>query len=234
MAVDNINALSDEVIERRALEPPKRADAKRRQSTADNDPLTKADCRAAYNLLAGWDARDRRGRVHRLFLQEGTEGEICARHAMGRLLRRLANSPLDDELAAILILLAGHFDGKIGYRNVSNLGLYKSKLPRVALAAERRLRFEVDLLTDVQQRSGLTRVKKAWLQLRSKFQGLISRPPVKLMAITGDSGTLLRALSGRLAHRLRRSKSISWGPPDSEQLASISGSNLHQSAEDGP
>jgi hypothetical protein len=177
MAVENIDALSDEVIERRAFEAPERTDAKRREMSMESDPLVRADYRAAHNLLVGSNVRDRRGLVHKQFLQEGTEGEICARHALGRVLRRLANSRLDSELAAILILLAGHFDGKIGHRNEANDSLYKSKWPMVALAAERRVRFEDHPLTDAQKRISLAQVKNAWLQARSMFLRFARRWP---------------------------------------------------------
>jgi hypothetical protein len=142
MPVENIDALSDEVIERRALKVLQRAELTRRRRETDNDPLTKADYRAAYNLLVGWCATDSRGLIRRHFLLEGTEAEMCARLAMGRALRRLSRSGLDSEMATLLVLLAGHFDGKIGYATVPDFGLYKSKWPTSELAARRRLRFD--------------------------------------------------------------------------------------------
>jgi len=171
MAVENIDALSDEVIERRAFEASLgHADARRHQLSTEGDSFVKADYRVAYNLLVGSNVRDRRGLVRKQFLQEGTEGEICARHAMARVLRRLANSPLDAELAAIIILLAGHFDGKIGHRSASKDGLHKSKSPVVSLAAERRLRFEDRLPTDPQGGISLAGVKNVWLKVRAMFR----------------------------------------------------------------
>jgi hypothetical protein len=167
MAVVNIDALSDEVVARQAFEAQEPADARRRQLSAESATLVKADYRAAYNLLVGSNVGDRRGLVHKQFLREGTEGEICARHAMGRVLRRLANSPLDTELAAILILLAGHFDGKIGYRNDSNSGR-----PSAGLVVERRLRFENHLRADVRERFGRARVNNAVMRVRWMFQRL--------------------------------------------------------------
>ena len=170
MAVENIEALSDEVIERRALEVLERAAAKRRQLSTDCAYI-KADQRVAHALLVGWNVENERV-VDRQFLEEGTEGEICARYAMGRVLRHLANSTLDAELATILILLAGHFDGKTGYRTVLNAGPHKSKLPPHKLIAERRLKFERRAPVDTRSRYSLAWIKKAWLQFRSMFQRL--------------------------------------------------------------
>jgi hypothetical protein len=152
MPVENIDALSDEVIERRALKVLQRADASRRRLPTDCDPLTRADYRAAYNLLVGSNVPDHRGLTHRRFLEEGTEGEICARQAMGRMLRRLARSRIDDEEASILVLLAAHFDGKTGYGTVPDGDRHKAKWPIMELAAERRLKFEGQAPTGIPHR----------------------------------------------------------------------------------
>jgi hypothetical protein len=165
MAVENIDDLSQGMVAQ-AMELLERADSKR-QLSADIEHIIKADYRAACNLLVGSNVTDRRGVIQRQFLKEGTVGEICARHAMGRVLRRLANSPLDAELASILILLAGHFDGKIGYQTVARAGQHK--WPVVELAAERRLKFG-GLPNDGHFLIGLDWIKRAWLQIRLMFQ----------------------------------------------------------------
>jgi hypothetical protein len=166
MAVENIDSLSQGMIEQRAVELLERADSKR-QLSADSEHFIKADYRAAYNLLAGTNVTDRRGAIRKQFLEEGTLGEISARHALGRVLRRLAISPLDAELASILILLAGHFDGKIGYQTVARAGLHK--WPVVELAAERRLKFD-RLPEDADYLISFGWINKAWSQIRSMFR----------------------------------------------------------------
>jgi hypothetical protein len=166
MAIENIDGLSDGAIEQRALEVLKRADAKHRQASNDSEQLFKADYRAAYTLLVGSNVLDRRGAIQKQFLEEGTEGEICARHAMGRMLRRLANSHLDAELTTILILLAGHFDGKVGYQTVPRIG--PNKWAVAELASERRLQF-APLPAEAHWWISLGWVKKALLKVRSFF-----------------------------------------------------------------